>query len=743
MNFHILFIMKRVIVLIALCCSFSCFSNPIKGKVFGYENSQKVGLPGANIYWAGTSTGTMADADGMFTIQPDQKTNLLIFSFVGYNTDTIQWNGEETVDAVLDQNKELNEVTVVQRNKGTYISKINPIYTELINGAELCKAACCNLSESFVTNPSVDVSYSDAITGAKQIKLLGLDGTYSQLQTENFPNLRGLATNYGLTYIPGPWLESIQVSKGAASVVNGYESITGQINANFKKPDGIEALHFNLFASDEGKTEVNSNFSVKLSEKTSTAFFIHGENFQNRVDHNIDGFLDEPMIKQIHLFNQWKYTSGTGFMIHSGIHYLNEDRIGGQTDFRKNMLRNEANPYGVNVNNERFEGYMKAGYDFKNQRQMLALITNFTYHEMGSYYGLNTYSGNEYTMYGNLIHTLYLDKLDVHALSSGISIMVDQADEILNQSSINTNESVPGVFSEYTFKPSLKLTLLAGLRADFHNTFGTFVTPRFHLRYGATEDLSLRISAGKGYRTPRVLAENSFLLANARSLNFAENNILEEAWNYGASINQEIHLGERPLSISAEYYRTEFINQLIVDRESSASQILLTALDGKSFANSYQLELRYEVLPRLDIKAAYRVNDVRQTINHQLVRKPLTSKYKGLITMNYADRLKKWMFDYTVLFNGGGRLPIVAGSQVNSQTEFPSFTLMNAQVTKFFRYWNIYGGAENLLDYTQDQPVLGADNPFGSGFDATRIWGPVMGRKFYAGIRITLNHKSK
>lgn len=733
--------MKRVIILLLMCSPFYVSSNPIKGKVFGIENNKKIVLPGASIYWAGTTVGTTADENGVFNIQANQPNGLLVFSFVGFKTDTLKWGGEGSVEAVLDKNLELDEVTVIQKNKGTYISKINPIYTEHINGAELHKAACCNLSESFVTNPSVDVSYSDAITGAKQIKLLGLDGTYSQLQTENFPNLRGLATNYGLLYIPGPWLESIQVSKGAASVVNGYESITGQINANYKKPDGIEALHFNVFASAEGKTELNSNFSVKLSEKTSTAFFVHGENFQNRVDHNMDGFLDEPMLKQIHLFNQWKYTSGTGFMVHAGIHYINEDRVGGQTSFRKDMQRTSSNPYGVNVNNERFEGYLKAGFDLSHHHG-LALISNFTYHEMGSYYGLNNYTGSEYTMYGNLVHTYFIDETGVHSLNSGLSLIVDQADEMLNQNAINTNESVPGVFSEYTYKPSSKLTLLAGMRADFHNAFGAFVTPRFHIRYGPSEHLSFRASGGKGYRTPRILAENSFLLANSRSLSFTENEILEEAWNYGGSIHQEIHLAERPLSITAEYFRTDFINQLIVDRESSASQILLSALDGKSFANSYQLELRYELLPRLDVTAAYRINDVKQTINHQLVRKPLSSKYKGLVAINYADRLKKWMFDYTVQFNGGGRLPIVVGSPANMPAEFPAYTVMNAQVTKYFRYWNVYLGGENLLDFTQDHPVLEADNPFGANFDATRIWGPVMGRKFYAGIRITLNHKN-
>ncbi|MBL7969358.1 MAG: TonB-dependent receptor [Prolixibacteraceae bacterium] len=732
--------MKRVILLLLVFLPFSVFPNPVKGRVFGIEDNQKIVLPGASVSWAGTSAGTIADKDGAFTIELHQSVKLLVFSFVGYQSDTVKWNGEEKLEVVLQRNQELDEVTVVQKNKGTYISKMNPISTQHINGAELQKAACCNLSESFTTNPSVDVSYQDAITGAKQIKLLGLDGIYSQLQTENFPNLRGLATIYGLTYIPGPWLESIQVSKGAASVVNGYESITGQINANFKKSDALEAFHFNLFGSAEGKTEVNSNFSLKLSERTTTAFFIHGENFQNRIDHNHDSFLDEPLMKQIHLYNQWKYTSEKGFMLHAGVHYLDEERTGGQVEFRKGMARTKANPYGVNVMNERFEFYFKAGYDI-NPHHSLALISNTTIHDMDSYYGLNAYSGNEKTLYGNLIHTFSIDEMAVHTLNSGISLIIDQADEMVNQYELKTDEVVPGVFSEYTLKPSLKLTFMAGLRADSHNSMGTFVTPRFHLRYEPVEHLNLRFSAGKGYRTPRIMAENSFLLANSRSLNIVQDQILEEAWNYGASANYEMQMAGRPLSVNAEYFRTNFLEQLVVDRESSAQHIILAPLDGKSYANSYQLELRYELLPRLDITAAYRINDVKQTINRELVRKPLTSKYKGLITLNYSDKLKKWMFDYTAQFNGGGRLPVVAGNEQHESSEFPAFTVMNAQVTKYFRYWNIYAGAENLLDYTQDHPVLGAENPFGNNFDATRIWGPVMGRKFYAGIRITLNHK--
>ena len=732
--------MKIAILVIGILIQIQVFSNPIRGTVFGIENNQKISLPGASVWWAGTTFGAIADENGEFVLETDESAKQLVFSFVGFVSDTVLWKGETVLNGVLSKNHELEEVNVVQKNKGSYISSLNPIYTQQINSAELKKAACCNLSESFVTNPSVDISYSDAITGAKQIKLLGLDGTYSQLQTENFPTMRGLATNYGLLYIPGPWLESIQVSKGTASVVNGFESVTGQINANFKMPDSPEVFHLNLYQSSIGQSEINSNFSLRLSEKTSTAFFLHGENFQNRLDHNSDGFLDDPLVKQIHLFNQWKYFDGKGFMIHAGIHYLNDDRTGGQLGFRKDMLRNTSNPYGFNISTERGEVYLKMGYDFNSLAHSLAFISNVTYHEMDSYYGLNNYRGKEYTYYGNLIHTFSIGQEGIHTLNSGISVISDQADEFLNSTAIETNQTIPGIFSEYTYKPNDRITLMTGLRADNHPKFGTFFSPRFHFRYLLATDLTMRLSGGKGYRSPRVLAENSFLLANSRPIRILENDIQEEAWNYGLSLNQELNLYDRPLQISAEYYRTDFQNQLLVDRESSADFISLEALNGKSFANSFQFELRYEILPRLDLTAAYRINDVKQTINNQLVTKPLNSKYKGLIALNYSDRLKKWMFDYTAQFNGGGRIPVVLGQNSTEATEFPAYTVMNAQISKFFRRWDVYLGAENLLNYTQSNPVLGSENPFGAEFDATRIWGPVQGLKIYAGIRISINN---
>lgn len=731
-------------ILTFLIIPFNIFSQNITGKVMAKENGTLMPLPGVNVYWENTRQGTATDLDGNFNIRQRTGHHILVFSFVGFESQTIHISGPNPVEVILDPNLELEEVTVVQKDRGTYLSTLTPIQTERIGGAELHKAACCNLAESFETNPSVDVSYNDAITGAKQIRLLGLDGIYSQLQTENIANFRGLATNFGLTYIPGPWMESILVSKGASSVVNGYESISGQINVDFKKPDSQEKLHLNGFLSADGKTEFNANTNVRLyKDILTTGVFFHAENLSNKIDHNSDGFLDHPLNTQVHFYNAWKYNNFKGLMLHGGLRFLVDDRQGGQTGFDKGMSRNTSNPYGIGIENRLYEAIFKGGYVFPSQSSAIALLTNAVRHNMTSFYGLHNYDGDESRFYANLIWTQDIDDHGHHTFNSGASFFHNQFLEFLNLREMERSESVPGLFTEYTFKPSDRLTFMAGIRADFHNVFGSFITPRMHFRYQPDPRWTFRLSAGKGYRTANVLAENSFLLSNFRNLVFKES-FQEEAWNYGVNFIQSYQLFDRDLQISAEFYRTDFQKQLVVDRESDPHNVIIAPLDGESYATSWQVDVRYPIVRNLDLTVAWRQNDVKQTIGGILVEKPLTSRYKGLVTMNYTTNLKKWMFDYTLQLNGGGRVPVVNNNSTNhlalTGTEFPSYTIMNAQITRYFRKWSVYAGSENLTDYMQMHPVLGADRPFEPGFDATQIWGPVSGRRIYAGIRFTLDY---
>lgn len=739
--------MRKLIIVILIIFPFISVAQNIKGVVYGNENGGKEPLPGVNIYWQGTNRGVISASDGTFDIKKGNNQHMLVFSFVGYETKVVHIEKPEALVVVLEPNLEIEEVTVIKKDRGTYLSAMETIHTERIGSAELHKAACCNLAESFETNPSVDVSYSDAVTGAKQIRLLGLDGIYSQLQVENLPDLRGLATTFGLTFIPGPWMESIQVSKGASSVLSGYESIAGQINAELKKPDSEEKLFLNAYANQHGRLEFNANTNLKVyKDMVSTGLLVHASGMSMRNDENHDGFLDDPLSKQLQISNRWKFTNYKGFMTQVGINILSEDRLGGQVDFEEGMAQSVSNPYGISIKNNRVTGFLKSGIVSQDQRTALAILTNITGHKTNSFYGLTNYDAAETRFYGSLILTRDLDEKAIHSINAGVSFMHDNFSESLYNIKLDRVENVPGVFAEYTLKPIENLTFMTGIRADSHNLFGTFFTPRMHFRYKLNHHITLRANAGKGYRTANIVTENNYLLANSRQLLWTEKNMQEKAWNYGFSLVQDYILWGRELQINTEFFRTDFQSQLVVDRETSMSNILLLPLDGKSYANSLQFDVRYQPIERLDVLLAYRLNDTRQTIGGELKEVPLNSRYKGLINLNYSTNLKKWMFDYTVQFNGGGRIPRPYAEWQNRADisgdyfEFQPYTVMNAQVTKYFRYWNIYLGSENLTNFKQLNPVEGAENPYGAGFDATNIWGPVVGRKVYIGVRFLLNY---
>ena len=726
----------------------SSFAENLKGVVFANDKEGKTTLPGVNIYWQGTKSGTASGNNGNFEIKKGNNQHMLVFSFVGYQTKVVHVENVDFLEVILEPNLEIEEVTVIKKDRGTYLSAMETIHTERIGSAELHKAACCNLAESFETNPSVDVNYSDAVTGAKQIRLLGLVGVYSQLQVENLPDLRGLATTFGLNYIPGPWMESIQVSKGASSVLSGYESIAGQINAEIKKPDSGEKLFLNAYLNEHQKWEFNGNTNLKVyKDMVSTALLVHASGLSNRIDDNGDGFLDDPLTNQFQITNRWKFTNYNGFMAQAGVNILSEERLGGQIDFEEEMTPSLSNPYGISIKTNRISGFLKSGIVSKDQRTALAILTNFTGHKTNSFYGLTNYDAAETRFYASIIFTRDIDENAKHTLNTGLSYIHDNIDESLYGINLDRVENVPGVFAEYTFKPIENITFMAGLRADSHNLFGAFVTPRMHFRYKLNGHFTLRANAGKGYRTANVISENNYLLASYRQLDWQDKNMFEEALNYGFSVVQDYTLWGRDLQINTEFFRTDFQSQLIVDRESSSSHVILSPLTGKSYANSLQFDLRYQPVERFDVLLAYRFNDTKQTVGGELKEMPLTSRYKGLLNFNYSTNLKKWMFDYTVQFNGGGRIPRPAENWQNSVNvsadyfEFQPYTVMNAQVTKYFRYWNIYLGAENITDFMQPNPVEGAENPFSQGFDATNIWGPVAGRKVYLGIRFQLNYE--
>jgi outer membrane receptor for ferrienterochelin and colicins len=713
----------------------------LEGKIIDVNDKDELGLPGANVVWAGTTTGTSTNNAGYFNIRRVKQTDKLVISFVGYRTDTITVGKEEEyITHKLGQNNEIAEVMVVGKASGSFISRIDPMLTVNITGAELRKAACCNLAESFITNASVDVNYSDAATGAKQIQLLGLAGIYTQILTENIPAVYGLATAYGLNYIPGPWMESIQVSKGTSSVRNGYESIAGQINVEYKKPAQSEKVYVNGFISDAGRQEVNANASVILNKSLSTMILAHSELQKNNKDHNMDGFRDEPDIRQFHFFNRWDYMTGK-FTFRGGINYLEEERLGGQFNFRRKNPDTWTDGFGIKINTRRLEGFSKTGIIFPRDRSMsIGWINNTSWHEQKSWFGNRLYDGTQKTYYSNLLYQ-WIPLLSKHILDAGISYKYDLYDEMLDTLPLGRKESVPGFFVQYTYADSLKLTAIAGIRIDFHNLYGTLVTPRLHLRYALSPAVTLRASAGKGFRSGNILAENAFLLASSRAMIIANNLNIEEAWNTGFSVTGNIPLHDKELKFSAEYFHTSFLKQIIVDMDADIDEVKFYNLNGKSYSNVFQVEASSTIFEGFDLMAGWRWNDVKMTIDGILREKPLSGRYKGLVSLSWLTHLRKWQFDYTFQLNGPGRIPSTDSNPepFRRPDSFNAYPLMNFQVTRNFRRWYLYAGAENLTNFKQHNPIIASEDPFGEFFDSGLIWGPVHGRKIYAGFRFLLN----
>ncbi len=702
-------------------------------------------LPYASLHWAGTTHGGTSDENGHFDLHKPNTTEILhlVVSYTGYQADTIPVApGETHMDIVLSQTLQLEEVTVRRRMGGSFISLREPAKTEVITTHGLQALACCNLSESFENSATVDVGFSDAVTGAKRIQMLGLAGAYSQLMFENLPGIRGLSSGYGLTYIPGTWMESIQISKGSSSVLNGYESTTGQINIEYKKPQRSEALFMNLFASSEGRLEANMNSAFDVGESWTTMILGHASTQQMKIDHNGNSFLDVPLGTQINLMNRWNHEVEHKRHVQFGLNVLNDSRYGGQTFFDRNFDRGTTNAYGTGINSTRLQGFIKAGFNLPNTvSSSIGFMGVGTLYDQESYYGLNIYDGQQNSLYTNLVFQSIIGNTN-HRINTGISYQLDEYNERFNDTLLLRTESVPGIFSEYTYDNPDRLTLILGLRADHHNIHNWFITPRMHFRYHITERGILRGSAGKGYRTANIFCEHSSIMATSRQLVLLEEFEAEEAWNYGLNYTHEFPLnGERSATFSIDFYRTSFINQIIADLDQNVNQVVFYNLDGRSYSNSFQTDLTIELFDGFEIFTAYRMDDVKRTINGNLVETPLTSRYKGLLTISYSTRFERWRFDMTNQLNGPSRIPTTSGSpEPYRRPEYsPEYYIMHAQVTRKFRNMDLYFGGENLTNFKQKDPIISANDPFGRYFDSSLIWGPFMGRMFYAGIRYSFN----
>lgn len=721
--------------------SATIYAQTISGVVYGKdEKEQLVPLVGVNLFWMNIQTGTATDSEGKFTLNMLENPEPLIVSYIGYNNDTLPIDSPQVINITLTKSKYLNEVEVRGRTEATIRSTTETINLITITEKELQKAACCNLSESFETEGSVDVMYSDGVTGSKEIQMLGLNGSYTQLMRENIPTLRGLSTTFGLNYVPGTWIQSIQISKGTGSVVNGYESMTGQINLEYKKPLFSEPRFFlNLYGNHLGRAEANIHLNKRFNDKVGTLLLLHGSNVTPKIDLNNDSFLDIPLTTQVNIYNRWETIFNEKVEMQTGINVMYEDRLAGQKTFNSNESVFNQSAYGVNLKTFRVDGFNKLGYVYNPEKgNSIGFILNGVYHGQEGFYGRNNYSGAQTTMYANIISQTQI-KNAAHKIKNGVGFLFDDFDEQFSVLSQKRTELVPGIFSEYAYNNN-RTSLLLGARADYHNLYGWQFTPRAHFKYDFTPQTIFRVSGGRGFRVPNIFAENTNVLVSSRSIIISETIQPEISWNFGGGLLQKFTINNQELFFSAEYYRTQFINQLITDLDQHATHAYFYNLNGQSFSNSLQFDIGYEIFEGFDVKATYKLNDVKTTYNGTLLPEIMTPRHTALFNTGYVTKNEKWLFNITTQINGKARLAHNQFTETENKLSLfsPVFATLNAQVTKKWKKIEWYVGGENLTNYKQRNPIIDAQNPFGTNFDASMVWGPIVGVVIYSGIRLTI-----
>ncbi|MDQ3015162.1 MAG: TonB-dependent receptor [Bacteroidota bacterium] len=750
--------MKHILLLLLASLTFvtKVFTQDISVRGVVMEEKQDgsfVPLEFVQVYWLKSQVNTNSDSTGYFFIpHATEDGDQLAFRYLGYDTDTVKVTPGQYISVVFkEQNNILGEVVVAHHKRSTEVSFLDPLQVQNISKEELFKAACCNLSESFETNATIDVSFTDAVTGAKEIQMLGLSGKYSLISQEQMPCVRGLAIPYGLLYTPGAWIESIQISKGAGSVIQGYESMTGQINVELKKPNDEDKLLLNGYFNESYRSELNLFTKTQISPMFATALLGHYSIYPKKHDRNNDGFADMPEGDLITFANRWDYHNNkTGLEGQLNVQWLKDAKQGGHASHRED----EPGHYTADIDGERLTAMMKIGYLFPKKRyNSIGSQWGFTRQLQSASIGNNIYDGKQISLSGNWLYQSIISD-SRHQYVTGLSFRYDDYDERFGPNQFAFKEIVPGAFFEYTYKPDDRVTLVAGVRADQHSIYGLLFNPRLHFRYAPSEQTVFRASVGKGMRTSLPVAENLGLLASSRQWKFdGETNSekpyglnMEQAWNMGVSYSQEFSIDYRSGLLAVDFFHTRFTDRTIVDLDISPQQLWIYNLEGNSYANTFQIEAQYELLKRLDAKVAYKWQDSRITYRNEGLRRQIfTPAYRLFANLSYVSSVATyrghWRVSLTGHLTGSQRIPDTDTNPEAFQLakQSPSYWLFNGQLTRVFsKNFELYAGVENIANYKQSPVIVDADHPYSPYFDSGLIWGPIFGREWYVGFRYVI-----
>ena len=722
---------------------------------------------------------------------------------------TVAQESAATADTTVTATQ-LGEVVVEGAVRGNYTSQAAMLKTETISRVGLAKMACCTVAESFENSAAVTVGYSDAVSGARQIRMLGLAGIYTQLLDESRPMMRGLAAPYALDYTPGDWLRSIQVAKGVSSVTSGHEAITGQINLEYRRPTDEERLHVNFYLNDMLRPELNlsSAWHLKQDKSLSTIVLVHGSldtdwREMGAMDRNHDGFRDQPAARQVDVANRWLWLAPDGMQLRWGARFTADERIGGQLHFHHNQAEHDelmrkwrsgdhktrdaflnfagTSPYGTHISNREVSAYVKAALpvgtpvatdDGGELRSNVALIADFAHFETTSYFGLNDYRARDNT--GTLTVRYDHHFSPTATLAMGAQGRLTNIRERLDQDHLafagsyflfypqwrtfDRREREAGACAEWTQRLlDDRLTLVAGVREDYNSLYRRWsFTPRGHVKWNITPRTTLRLSGGTGFRSPSPISDNLGLLATGYLTFFDDIGQWrqERAVNFGGSLTQTFTLGhDRNASVSVDWFRTQFSQMTYADQEGSQSMIRIFLNTGRNYSDTWQIDFNWSPVARLDVLATFRYTNSKITLQEMAaedigagnarftptgpavrVERPLVHRYKGVLNVSYATKFRRWVFDFTAQLNGPARIPSLTGRFADS-SHSPAYATLFAQVTHKISRGEVYVGCENITDYRQRDLIIGSESPYLNTFNASRVWGPVMGRRFYVGLR--------
>ncbi|MDW7693977.1 TonB-dependent receptor [Flammeovirgaceae bacterium SG7u.111] len=739
--------MKIYIFIVGLLFPFFASAQSISGTV---TNNAGEPLIGANVYWLGTTIGISTNNEGGFQLPRENTTIKLVASYVGHISDTIDVSAQTSIAFKLLESKTLEEVVVQEQQEGIVISNLNPIKTVQITQTELQKAACCDLAGCFGTQSTVHAQTTNVITNSKELRILGLSGVYNQVLINGFPMIQGLTYTYGISSIPGTLVDNIYISKGANSVIQGFESISGQINVITKAPKDSERLLLNVYLNSFMEKHVNANYAFKKG-KWSNLTAIHTVQPASKTDKGNDDFLDLPLLTRYMVFNKLSYGNEGewGWNSTIGVRFLNENRIGGQTFFNPETDEGTTNAYGQTVRINQPEVWTKTGYRF-NDEQSITVYASGYFQDQNSYFGTLNYQAQQANFYGNV---QYEQNYNNHNLKAGVSHRYLNLDENISftENSLQRTyageykrlENITGAFVENTMVFfDDKLTWILGIRGDHHNQFGFKATPRTLLKYNLRPKTTLRANIGTGWRTVNLFSENVGLMASSRDIIFTEQLEPEQALNYGINIMQQFDTKDQKLSgyLSADFYRTDFQNQIFPDYDTDPTKAYIQNFTGESVSNGFQAELFLKIWQRFEFKTGYNYLDVYRMNGETKQVLPFNPKHKTITTFGYAPLTNKFHFDMNIHWYGKQRLPNTQSNPAEFQRpDFSEpYTVANAQFTYNFKKFEVYVGCENIFNFRQNQPIISWQDPFGPYFDTSSVWGPTRGREAYLGVRYRL-----